>query len=266
MPIFTSSDLITDEKFSEFFQQTLDHFRTSYPNDELAPCLKNPEHLGSDPYYTLQLCHLMASPEDVVPLELLMAAYASKVVSNPEHLLAMDMTKDYRGDTWTSKEFNADAYEIGKLFHRKPVDANLFVPFVKHRVIFKSKEWEKTKVMDGSSLRKYALQKVHRHKIYYEISKKLGVPMECIEEAMALAPDGQQGSSLMEKISAKQFARNKDKVIKAVGVSQDWKLLSTAIRCFPSMKLHFMRSFLVGTLQECGKPPLEELRAIATWG
>ena len=178
----------------------------------------------------------------------------------------MDTTRDYRGDTWTSKEFNADAYEVGRLFHRKKMDPKIFLPFVKRNILFKSKEWEKAKTMDGEKLQSFAMKKVLRHKIYYEIAKKLGVPMECINEAMALAPDGQQGSSLMEKISAAQFARNQHRVIKAVGVAQDWKLLATAIRCFPSMKLQFMRSFLVGTLQDCGKPPLQELRAIAAWG
>jgi hypothetical protein len=265
-PAFSTSDLLSTDGFQVHFNNMVVYFKSHYQHDPLARVLGDNVYCGPEPYYPLQLMHLMASAEDRPGLEVLMAAYASKMVANSEHLLAMDMTVDYRGDYWTPKEFNADAYEIGLLFHRKKVDPRLFLPFVKKSVVFKEKDMIRLKRMDGNAMRKFAMTRVLRHKIYSDIAKKLGVPKESIREAMALAPDGLQGSSLLEKISEDKFARNKHSILKAVGVSEDWKLLATAIRCFPKMEVQFLRSFLVGKLQDCGKPPLEMLRAIEMWG
>lgn len=265
-PAFVASDLLTSDGFKFNYDQTMHYFQTHYQHDSFVKCLSDPLYLGTDHYFPLQLLHLMASAEDRKLVELLMAAYASTIVSNPEHLLAMDTTVDYRGDSWTSRDFNYDAYEVGKLFHRRKVDPWLFMPFVKKNVIFKDREMARIQSMDGISLRKYAMKKVIRHKIYSDIAKKLNVPHESIKQAMAMAPDGKQGSSLMAKISDTALVRNKDVVLRAVGVSQDWKLLAAAIERFPQLEVKFMKSFLIGTLQDCGRPPIDELRAVAKWG
>jgi hypothetical protein len=256
----------SDNTINYSLEIIMEKFKRKYHSDPLIKCFENESYAGNDTYFKLQLLHLVSDENDIAPLEQVMASFAATFVSNPEHLLAMDTTKDYRGDFWTPQEFNRDAYEIGKLFHRKSIDPKIFLPFVKKSVIFKKKDMLRMESMSGNSLREYAMRRVLKSKIYSDIAEKLGVPVDSIDTAMANSPDLMCGASILSKIKSLTFQKHLFGIMRAVAVSQDWKLLETAIRKSPRHKLQFMRSFIMGKNMDCGQEPLEYLRAVNKWG
>jgi len=243
-------------RVSNHMEQLASKFLTKYHRDPLTSCLQNQDY--SNPYFKLQLLHLIADEEDLPAVEDLMAEHAASIVSKPEHLLAMDTSKDYRGDFWTPREFNDEAYEVGMLFHKKKVDPTIFLPYVRS---FKLKN-----TMNGDQIRKSALKRVHKRRIYSILAKRLGVDDASLMDAIAKAPDGLQGASIIAKLSDEAFKRNIAAISRAVAVSQDWRLLHEAIKKSPAHKLRLMRSFVMGKDLDCGKAPIDELRAICQWG
>ena len=127
MLTFLSPRRLSDARGLQYGIDYICHVIRSSHDD---PILKLLEPNAHDTYYQLQILHLVARKPYRALLEYVMAAFAAQYVSNPEHLLAIDTRRDYRGDTLTSREFNSDAYEMRCLFHKKHIHTSLFVPLM----------------------------------------------------------------------------------------------------------------------------------------
>lgn len=276
--------LLTPSGFEMGFNYIRFVIRSTH-SDPFIKLLDKKNYLGPDPYFHLQLLHLVARKPYRPLLEYIMAACSARFVSNPEHLLAIDTTRDYRGDTVTSMEFNNDAYEVKCLFHGCRTTERLFVPFVMHakNVVFSKAKALKIGAMKEGG-KKYAYECIKRHRLHSLIIKKANdfimsskpkKSQNFVQEAPRLKSAIQAAAAvenLTEESSAvlhlldKMRAAHKSTVLRAVGVTQNWKVLAKAVEKFSDHKNEVLKSFLIGKdMGVYGVDPAEEMRMIWRW-
>lgn len=248
-----------------------------------------------DLYHQLQILHLVARKPFRALLEYVMAAFAAQFVSNPEHLLAIDTRRDYRGDTLTPREFNSDAYEMRCLFHKRRVHTSLFVPFVIQKGKIMS-EAELTKIRGmRKGVRRYAYDLIKRHHLRRAITQRAVATspskpkkstaendrrhmevlrshtqhsfQEVLDAAASLeclAGDATTVLHLLQKLPQKHFLRFKATILRAVGVTQSWRVLLAAMNKYTGDDV--LHAFLIGEDMGNGRNPVDELRALYMWG
>jgi len=277
--------LLTDSGFQVGFHY-IKHVIFSTHRDPLLSVIADDTYMGTDPCHHLTLLHLVARSAYRPLLEYVMAACAARLVSNSEHLLAIDPSVDYRGDSWTSRAFNDDAYEVRRLFHGRRIKASLFRMFVVEPkgVIFTKEDVAKLKTMKGG-VRAFAYEcakRQHRHSLILKKAVEALKPRKHkkpkkvldVEEAIALCSGAESWTEesaaichLLEKLDQKLVRNNLRAIGRAVGVPQSWRVLAVALEKWPDRKEELLRCFLMGELLEVpGTRPVEELRAIWKWG
>jgi len=270
--------LLTDNGFERAFHH-IKHMILRTHSDPLLECFKDDVYMGSDPYFHLQMLHLVADLSCMDKLEDVMAAHAARFVSNPRHLLAMDTSVDYRGNTSTPREFNEDAYEVSKLFHWKKIPFDVFAKFVG---------------APAHATRETEYERLKRHKVYSDMRAKLAhigqppkkrsrgaeakkLPKDMVAALRAVEePEDSTAEAvinLLEQTSDAKLVRNFHSVLWAVAVAQNCKVLAAALARFEaihgnkSKELQLLRAWLVGPDMDDGRvTPDETLRVIYKWG
>lgn len=268
--------LMTKSGFSNGFNYIRSVIMMTH-QDPLLLCFRDAAYMGKEAYFHLQILHLVARPAYVPLLEYVMAAYAVAIVSKPRYLLAMDMERDYRGETVTPRDFNEDAYEVAKLFHRRPVPVDLFAIFVRPgATVSREREYMNLKRKKlHSDIRKMLDAKE-------PVSKKARKPLKPrntkvdapLRQLLREAPE--ETDDLVQalfRIRNGAIRRNQGKVVRAVAIAQSFRLLAAALDKFQeatgtnSMDYPLMRAFLSGQYSDDGgSRPAEALNAIAQWG
>ena len=189
-----------------------------------------------DLFFYFQVLHLVASEPYVHLLEYVMAGYATHIVSNRRHLLAMDLTRDYRGDSITTREFNEDAHQVSCLFHRKRLDWALFRPFVVWRVRSRKEAYAALRYL--KTCREFGVLRAQRR------APPRGAP-----------PKLSDSNSLLNvfKLVSDHVMRTKAKtVVTLVAVAQDYELLDAVLRRFREVRKDndmeplLLRAFVMG--------------------
>ena len=200
------------------------------------PFMKLVQYDERDLFFYFQVLHLVASEPYIALLEYIMAGYATHIVSDRRHLLAMDLTRDYRGDSITTREFNEDAYQVGCLFHRKRVDWELFRPFVKWRVRSRKEAYAALRYL--KTCWDFGVLRAQRR------APSRGVP-----------PKPSDSNSLLNvfKLVSDHVLRTKAKtVVTLVAVAQDYELLDAVLRRFREVRKDndmeplLLRAFVMG--------------------
>lgn len=227
-------------------------------DDPLLKCL-----IDSDLYYSYQQLHLVASAPYRPMLIYAMAGFASTIVSNKLHLLAMDTSEDYRGNSRLSEAFIEDAYQVSWLFHKKRIPHEYFQAFVPFAMT-----------------RENAMRKLMSEKIQQDfIRKRLRDESEAVKygkvvkttkkSRVALAPDDKDMTMirLLQQTNKKSLMRNFKSVIRAVAISQSYKVLDELLRLCPEKETEVLRAFLIGKdLDDRRLTPVEILRVIQRCG
>ena len=185
----------------------------------------------SEMYFSFQVLHLVAQKSYRPLLEYIMAAYCTHIVSACRHLLAMDLPRDYRGNRNTTREFNYDAYHVSCLFHKCPVPADLFRPFV---------QWQPRSRRDA-----------HEKLKYLKSCRDLGQ-----WRVRAAAPPRPQDSHslvrLIEKMPSHVLMTKAMTVLRVVAVAQDIDVLQAALKRYREvhgdnrMESLALRYFIIG--------------------
>ena len=144
----------------------------------------------------------------------------------------MDLGRDYRGDSITTREFNYDAYQVSCLFHGQPVSVELFRPFV---------VW-------SPKTRKEAYTKLK----YLKTCKDLG--KHRVRAPGATRP--QDSDNLVKMFHCMQshiMTTKAMSVLKVVAVAQDYAVLDAVLCRYKElygdnrMEALVLRYFLIGT-------------------
>jgi hypothetical protein len=212
------------------------------------PYLKLVSDAECDLYFSFQVLHLVASDPYMGLLEYIMAGYATHIVSDRRHLLAMDLSVDYRGNSTTTQKFNYDAYEVSCLFHKKRVPVELFKPFVRWEVRSRREAYSAMCYLktcrDFGAARRLA-------------GPKCAAPAKAVRGARPARKEvvDHKCNSLLEvfKMVPDHVMRTKAKtVVTLVAVAQDYELLDAVLRRFRevrkdnAMEPVLLRKFLVG--------------------
>lgn len=156
-------------------------------NDPLLSVFDNPEIVGKDFMYGLQVLHLVARPSYHYILGPLMARFLANEIADPLYLLAMDPTKDLIGHLDTPRSFNEDNDRARRLFHKTHVHPKLFAwvffELLKTRpsAVVNTKDYKKIKRMYKNhrfeEIRTFALQLIRVHHTFWKFSRFIASPI-----------------------------------------------------------------------------------------
>jgi hypothetical protein len=224
-------------------------------SDPLLRCVR-----VSEVYFSLQLLHLVATPPYMPLLEHVMAGCAAHFVSDRRHLLAIDPSRDYRGDSVTTQAFNADAYEVRCLFHRRAVPFETFKPFVP--------DWD-------VRTRAEAYQAMKRRKTHeaFEAKRARHEAQSRKRKVSERTDDSANMIHVLDKLSDQAVRRNRAVIVRAVAIEQDYAVLDAVLRKFKAiyggrcMETRTLRSFLIGKdLDDGGMRPIDIFRHVFRYG
>lgn len=258
-----------------------------HSTDPLFKCFVDRAYVAKDLQLRLQLLDLIATPLFQPAVHYLMAAFATRRVTDPFHLLAMDPTKDTRGDTVTTAEFNADASWVRELYHKTHVPIQVFLPFVMARKL-------KTKYVtkdEQAKLRSYhaafkfdkiqrlAMLKIRRYQLYRRFHKYFQSDYSDVFHidgilTPAKAVQDDETSAMVQILSKLQNHKLKSHwptIVRAVAICQKPLVLKKLIDCIKpldkncNMQDKAVKEYLLGAFFDpCDASNM--LRAIQQWG